>query len=295
MKKINPDVMLFIVAIIWGAGFIGTEYAIDANMSPMMILSGRFLVASLTLLVFVIKDIKKIDKREWFKGSIAGVLLFLGFFFQTTGQSQTSVANSAFLTATNVVIVPFIAWGFTTKRPKLKVFFMALLTFIGIAILSVDFNEGLSMGRGDIKVLISAFMFASHIAYLSLAVKGNNPLRISFIQLSLSAILAITGLMATTGIDFETVNLAMGIPSVLFLGIFSTCICFFLQTSAQQRTTPGKTAIILSLESLFGTIFSVIIGIDPLTAKIVIGGIIILTAVILTEVDISPKKRVVGS
>lgn len=291
MKKMNPDILLLMVAVIWGAGFIGTEYAIDANMSPMMILAGRFLIASLALLIFVAKDIRKIEKKEWFRGSIAGLLLFLGFFFQTTGQSQTSVANSAFLTATNVVFVPFIAWGITRKRPKTKVFFLAFLTFIGIAILSVNFSEGLSIGSGDINVLISSIMFACHISYLSLAVDGNNPLRISFIQLSVAAILGVAGVFGVGGLSFEGVDLGIGIPSVLFLGLFSTCICFFLQTSAQKRTTPGKTAIILSMESLFGTVFSVILGIDPLTAKIVIGGVVILTAVILTEVDFGPKKK----
>lgn len=291
MKKLNPDVMLLIVAIIWGAGFIGTEYAIDSNMSPMMILSGRFIVASVTLLPFIVKDINKIKRREWFRGSLAGLFLFLGFFFQTTGQSQTTVANSAFLTATNVVFVPFIAWAITTKRPKIKVFLMALLTFVGIAVLSVDLSEGLSMGSGDIMVLISAFMFATHIAFLSLGVEGCNPLRISFIQLTVAGLFATSGLVATNGLNLESVDLGVGVPSVLFLGVFSTCICFFLQTSAQKRTTPGKTAIILSMESLFGTIFSIILGIDPLTAKIVIGGLIILTAVILTEVDFTPKKE----
>lgn len=295
-KKLNPDLMLLIVAIIWGTGFIATEYAIDAGFSPLMIMAGRFSVAALTLLVFTAKHIKKISKKEWFRGSIAGVLLFLGFFFQTFGQSMTTVSNSAFLTATNVVFVPFIAWVLTKHKPQNKVFFLALTTFIGVAVLTVNFSGGFSMNIGDVYVFICAIMFATHIAYLSVAVDGNDPLRISFIQLAIASLLAIIGVIAYGPGDLSIVNFSLGVPSILFLGLFSTCLCFFMQTSAQKRTTPGKTGIILSTESLFGTVFSVILGIEPLTSKIIVGGLIIMSAVVLTETDLSffgkrTKKR----
>jgi drug/metabolite transporter (DMT)-like permease len=290
-KKMNPDVMLIMVALIWGTGFIATEYAIESTLDPIYIMFGRFAIATLTLLFFVIKDIKKIPKDEWIKGSIAGLLLFLGFFFQTYGQSQTTVSNSAFLTATNVVFVPYIAWILTRHKPKTKVFFLSMLTFIGVTILTVNPSEGFSINIGDLLVLICAIMFATHIAFVSVAVKGNNPLRVTFIQLTVATLLSFIGSIIINPGKLSQVDYSLAIPSVVFLGVFSTCLCFFMQTSAQKRTTPAKTGIILSMESLFGTLFSVILGIDPLTAKIVIGGLVIFTAVVLTEVDFNFRKK----
>ncbi len=290
IKPIHPDLMLLIVAIIWGTGFIATEYAIESGLNPIHIMAGRFSVATLTLFFFLYKDIKKISKNEWVKGSIAGVFLFLGFYFQTFGQSMTTVSNSAFLTATNVVFVPFIAWILTKHRPKTKVFLLALVTFIGIAILTVNPESTITVNTGDFYVFLCAIAFATHIAYVSVAVKGNHPLRITFIQMLAATLLSIVGSFLSGQSSIGNLNLFAAIPSVLFLGLFSTSLCFFMQTSAQKKTTPGKTGIILSTESLFGTLFSVILGIEPLTLKILIGGLIIFTSVVLTEVDIIQPK-----
>lgn len=291
-RSMHPDLMLLIVAVIWGTGFIATEYAIDANLNPIHIMAGRFSIAALTLLVFVAKDLKAVSKKEWISGSIAGVFLFLGFYFQTFGQSMTTVSNSAFLTATNVVFVPFIAWLLTRHRPKTKVFFLAFLTFIGIAVLTVNPAGPLAISVGDFYVFLCAIAFATHIAYVSVAVRGNNPLRITFIQMLVAAVLSLAGAAILNPEVTASINFAAALPSVLFLGLFSTCLCFFMQTSAQKRTTPGKTGIILSTESLFGTIFSIVLGLEPLTAKIIIGGLIIFTSVVLTEVDFGSRKTV---
>lgn len=292
-NKIHPDFMLVIVAIIWGSGFIAVEYAMDANLSPFMILAGRFTVAALTLLFILRREVRSIEGKTWKKGAIAGVLLFLGFYFQTIGQSMTTVSNSAFLTATNVVFVPFLAWGLTRKRPEIKVFFLAILTFFGVAVLTVNPEGVIAIKIGDIYVLIGAIMFAGHIAYTSIAVKGNNPIVITMIQMLIASILSFGGL-AITGIEQSVqYNWTLGITAVLYLGFFATCLCFFMQVSAQKRTTPGKTGIILSMESLFGTIFSIMLNIEPLTIKIVLGGAIILSAVILTEGNFWRKTNTV--
>ncbi len=290
-KKMNPDLMLVFVAVIWGTGFIATEYAIDANMPASMILAYRFAVAALTLLGFVAKDLRKVTKKQWISGIIAGCLLFLGFFFQTFGQSMTTVSNSAFLTAVNVVLVPFIVWVISKHRPQTKIFFTALLTFVGIVVLTVDTSAGFSLKLGDLYVLICAVMFAGHISYLGIAAKGGNPLVMTFIQMAVASVLSLIVLWIVGGSQGATVDYVLGLPSVVYLGLFSTCLCFFLQTSAQQRTSAGKAGIIMSMESLFGTLFSVVLGIEPLTLKIVIGGLIIFTAVTLTEVDLSFGRR----
>ncbi len=289
--KLHADFMLLLVAIIWGVGFIATEYAIDSNLHPIYIMAGRFGIAALFLLIFVNKKITQIKKSQWLKGSIAGVFLFLGFFFQTLGQSMTTVSNSAFLTATNVVFVPFIAWLITKRRPKTKVFFLAAVTFLGIAVLTVDTFNISSLNIGDFYVFLCAIAFASHIAYVSVAVKDSDPLLITFIQMLTVAILSFAGILIIRPTNLAEIHFSYGLSAVLFLGLFSTCLCFLLQTSAQKRTTPGKAAIILSTESLFGTIFSVVIGFESMTAKIIIGGLIIFTSVVLTEIDLPLRSK----
>lgn len=292
MKKytLNADLMLLMVAIIWGTGFIAVEYAFDAGMSAVLILAIRFTVAALILLAVTFKEIKDISATEWVKGSIAGLLLFLGFYLQTAGQALTTVSNSAFITTTNVIMVPFIVWIIARRRPSLKIVLLACLTFVGVTILTWSPANGLSFNHGDLYILLCAVAFAGHIAYLELAVKGHSAKRITFIQISVAAILSLLGLFSSGDLSLAQVNMAQGLPAVIYLGVFSTCLCFFIQTSAQKRTSASKAGIIMSTEGFFGTLFSILLGMEPLTAKVVLGGIVILTAVILTEVKFGNKN-----
>jgi len=294
MFKMNADLMLIIVAVIWGSGFIGVEFAFGANMSALLILAFRFSIASIVLLIVTYKDIKIIKKLEWIKGSIAGVLLFTGFYLQTAGQALTTISNSAFITATYVIMVPFVAWIIVKQKPTIKIVVLAFVVLIGVGVLTLSPGQGLKLNVGDLLILLCALAFASHVAYVEIAVSSSSPKIITFIQISVAAILSIIGLFVFDFPAIAVADYAKGLPAVLFLGVFSTCLCFFMQTSAQKRTSAAKVGIILSTEGFFGTLFSILLGLEPLTAKIMIGGIIIITAVILTETNFGPKKKVVN-
>ncbi len=290
LVQYKSDAMLFLVALIWGSGFIATEYALVSHMSLMSIMALRFSIAAVTISLFNWQTFRNISKHEWFTGSIAGCILFLAFYFQTLGQSQSSVSNSAFITATNVVMIPFFAWLLTGVKPTTKTISLACLTFIGVVILTVSFSAGISVNKGDLFVALCAILFALHISYLGKVVHNQNTLHIAIIQLIIAALLSLVGGLLFSQKSPESVNYALGIPAVIYLGLFSTCLCFFLQTTAQKRVNPSKVGIILSLESLFGTLFSLLLGLEPVTVKIFIGGGIILTAVMLTEIKI-PKRK----
>ena len=294
MKRfnLNADITLVLVAIIWGSGFIAMEYALEANMSPLLIMALRFTIASLILLVANLKELKLIKKSEWIKGSIAGFFLFTGFYLQTLGQSMTTISNSAFITATNVIMVPFVVWIMIKKKPALKIVLLACMTFLGIVILTISPEQGLSLNIGDLLILLCAVGFACHIAYLEIAVRDSDPKRIAFIQITVAAILSNIGFIAFDTNSVSKANFAIGMPAVIYLGVFSTCLCFFLQTSAQKRTSASKAGIIMSTEGFFGTLFSILLGMEPLTAKILIGGMLILSAVILTEVKFGKPKKI---
>lgn len=292
-KQMNADLMLILVAIIWGSGFIGIEIAIGANMSAFLIMAFRFTIASLVLLIVTRKELKSIKKSEWIKGSIAGILLFTGFYLQTIGQALTTVSNSAFITATYVIMVPFVAWIIAKQKPTLKTVVLAFAVLVGVGVLTINPSQGFKLNIGDVFILLCAVAFACHVAYVEIAVSSSSPKIITFIQISVAAILSILGLFIFDSPAIAIANYAVGLPAVLFLGVFSTCLCFFMQTSAQKRTSAAKVGIILSTEGFFGTLFSILLGLEPLTTKIVVGGIIILTAVILTETNFGTKKPVV--
>ncbi len=287
----KADLCLLACAIIWGIGFIGTEYAINSGAKTSLIIAMRFMMAGILLGILYFKSVRKIDKKTFVVGAIAGAILFLGFYTQTLGQSLTTVSNSSFLTSTNVVMVPFIVWIFTKKHPKTKYFFLGITTLIGAGVLSLNLKDGFSFGTGDILTVISAMCFALHISFLGVFAKDKDTKQITFLQLMSAGVLALLYLLAFDRQAIDLQLMVKALPPVAFLAIFSSCICYYLQTYGQQHTAPSKAGIILCTEGLFGSIFAVLLGIDTLTFKLVLGGTIILSSVILAEVDFKKKKE----
>lgn len=280
-KKMIYNILLIAVAVVWGTGFIATQIAIDAQMGASLILALRFSIASIILMIVCNKKLLNIEKNTLIVGGIAGILLFMAFYTQTVGQGLSTVSTSAFLTSTSVIMVPFIVWGITKKSPNYKIYLLAFMAMVGVGVLTLA--DGFSFKMGDFLVLLSAFLFATHIAFLGIKGSGHDVLKLTFIQMFVSAILSIIMFLFT---DFSNTTLDIflnGVGATFYLGAFPTCFCYYGQTKGQQHIKPSKSAIILSTEGLFGTIFSVMLGFEALRVNMVLGGFIILSAVILSE------------
>lgn len=286
----TADIALVITAIIWGTGFIGTEYAIDTGAKTSLIITMRFLIAGIVLGLAYYKAIKHIDKATLKVGIIAGAMLFAGFYLQTLGQANTSVSNSSFITATNVVMVPFVVWFFKKEHPQPKYFVLGATALVGIGILTLDLSAGFRLHAGDFSVFLSAICFALHIAYLGIWGMGKDSKQLTFLQMIVNGLLALVFMIVFDREAIQGEIIIAALPSTTYLAVFSSCICYYLQTTAQQYTAPSKTGIILCMEGFFGSVFAVILGIDILTATLVIGGAIILSSVILSEVDFKGIK-----
>jgi len=127
--------------------------------------------------------------------------------------------------------------------------------------------------------------------YLGTAAKELNPVNITFLQLAVSAVLGTALFFAADYPRAAAVDWQTGIWAVIYLGLFSSAACYFLQTWAQTITTPSKAAIIMSAESLFGPLIAIVIGLEMFGLNILIGGVLILGSVVLSEVDFAGLRR----
>jgi len=283
--------LLFVVATIWGSGFIGTQMALDAKLDSSFIMFVRFTIATFIIGTVFFKDIKKNLRPQHLKGGlIIGLFLFLAFFIQTVGLKYTTPANNAFITASNVVMVPFLWWVVSKKKPKNKIFISSALCLIGIGVLSLNFVNGFSFSVGDLLTLGCAFLFACQIVATGILAASMDARVLVFLQFAVSAVLSFLVFMFTNR-DFTAFASPKGMMAVIYLGVFSTCICYFLQTVAQKNVESSKTAMILSTEALFGTFFSVLLGYDKLSANMVAGGLIIIVSILMAEVDFTKSDK----
>ena len=286
MRKYIGEILLIITAIIWGSGFVASAVSLE-YYTPYQILAGRFFIGALILCVLFHKKLKKLNKSVLIKGTILGVFLYLAFALQTVGLQFTTPSKNAFLTAVNVVIVPFI--GFLLYKRKIDKYelFGAILAVIGVAILSLKLSSEINIG--DLLSLACAVGFAFHIFYTAKFVKTEDPVVLTIVQMvTAAAIAGITVLFrGESSFSMET----EGMMNLLYLGVFSTTIAYLMQTVAQKYITETKAAIILSTESFWGMAFSVIILSEIMTGKMVIGAIIILCAILVSETKLSFLKK----
>lgn len=286
-KKLLANVSLIAVAVIWGGGFIAVEAALKLGLSPGHINFLRSFLAALIILPFCIPKLKNLSAKEWISGLIAGIFMTAGFIFQTVGQRYTTPSNTAFLTSLNVILVPFIGWVFTKRRPQKRHITAAVLSLFGVFLLIYSFTGTLSFGMGDIFVVMCAFFFACHIAYLGKVSSLCNARLLTMVQLAVCSLLSLAYSFVFEGGFTYQIHFS-GLLAVLYLALNSG-VCFFLQAFAQKRTPVAQTAVILSMEGLFGSLFSLLLGFESFSLSLALGGGIILFSVILTELPFKNK------
>ena len=285
------------VAVIWGSGFIASQLAIDAGLSAPVIMALRFSIAAALMLAVCLPRLKRLRRGDLACGGLAGIFLFGAFFTQIVSQHYTTVSHCAFLTAANVVIVPFVAWALGGRRPTLRTLGLVCGVLSGIGLLTLKPGEGFSFNFGDGLALLGAVLFALHISYLGACLEGRDPLLINLVQVGAAALISLAVLFLWQGSGPPAVDWRAGLLPAVYLGAFSTCLCYLLQTVAQKHTSATRAGLLLSTEGLFGSVFSVALGYEPLTVNLLAGGALIFVCVLLLELlqetppGPSPRRR----
>ncbi len=280
----KATMLLFLVAIIWGGGFPAVKIALNTGITPFYLIAARFSIAAIIIFLFKYKEIKPHLKSHLLPGLLLGTFLFLGFAFQTFGIEHTTPSKNAFLTSTYVVMAPFIYWVVAKRFPDKYTLIGAALTIVGIGFLTLD--DALSLNLGDLLTLVCALFFALHIIFIGYFSREGSkmqadPLTLVFYQMFFTAILAIVAALL-----FEPFNAQPqydGIIAILYLGILSTMLAFFLQNFAQKVVSESKSAIVLATESVFGALFSVMLLGEQMTINLIIGFTLVFIAIIITE------------
>lgn len=286
-KGLYADLSLIIVAFIWGGGFVAVKNALD-NVKPFYILSIRFLLSFILLSIIFYKKMKNITKEDIKAGFIIGVYLFLGFATQTVGLQYTTAGKQSFLTGTYVVLVPFLYWIVSRKSPGLQSTIAAFLTLVGIGFLTLN-GKGFNLNKGDFLTLICALFYAAQIIAIGHYAQDRDPILLSIIQMGFAGFVSLV-----LAVIFEPFPYGINSSSffaIFYLVIFSTLLAFLVQNVAQKYTLSTHAAIILSLESVFGSILSVIILKERFTFTMVLGCLFIFLAILLTEAKFDFIKK----
>ena len=296
-KKLFSLVCAVSCSLIWGTAFVAQDMGMD-YIGPYTFSAVRLLLGFLTLLpFFFIFEFKKIKETKLSFEKIFIYLFFLGFFlaggniFQQVSLLYTDVANSAVFTVLYVVIVPIIAYFLFSKKIHNSVWPSVLMCLVGGLFLSELGN--LRVRFGDSLVVVGAFFWAFHIVFISKFLKiFNYPITIATFQ-CLSA--SLISFIPAYSFEFISLKLiSMETAELIYAGVLSSGIAFMLQVFGQQNLSPAPVAIIFSLEGVFGSIAAWIILDQYLNEFKIFGIIIILSAVIFSQLAPMYGKRKYG-
>ena len=272
--------------IIWGSSFIILKNTLN-SLPTLWIPAFRFSGAALIMALAANKQLKTLDRRALKYGLAMGAALYCAYTLQTYGLLYTTPGKNAFLTATYCVIVPFLWWAFFKKRPDRYNVAAALVCIAGMALVSLEGD--LSLGLGDALTMCCGLFYALHIIVSSRGLEKYAVLPLTTVQLATTAVLC--WITAPVASPFPQSVPASAWLSVAYLCVMCTGACYFLQALGQKYTSAQSASIILTLESVFGTLFSVAFYHELLTLKTVSGFVLIFAAVLISETKLSFLRR----
>jgi len=222
-----------------------------------------------------------LDWDHIWRGSVMGILLFAAYWFQTVGLTDTTPGKNAFLTAGYCVIVPFLYWGIAHDRPDSCNLIAAFLLVCGVGFVSL--SGEMNIRFGDYMTMVCAFFYAAHIVFTSKCAPHRDIFVLTVYQFASAGIVAWILSFLTETPPSTSVWTGQMLIEVGYLAIGATTIALLFQNVGMKHTHPAVASILLSLESVFGVLFSVLFAGEKLTTRLVVGFALIFCAVIVSE------------
>lgn len=287
MKKLAKP-MLFAAAFIWGSSFFIMKDALDA-LPVQYLLAIRFTAGAVLLGIFCGKRWRTFTPDYFWRGAVIGGMLYTAYSIQTYGLALTTPSKNAFLTAVYCVLVPFLYWAAARIRPDRYNVLAAVLCVTGVGLVSL--TGDLTVNPGDGLTLVCALFYAMHIVSVAKVSPGKDIYLLTVFQFAFAALFAWIGGALTETFPAQ----ALAKPEVLlllaYLAVMATTVALLFQNVGQVWSDPASASVILSLESVFGVLCSVLFAGDQVSGRMLAGFALIFVAVVCSETKFSFLRK----
>jgi drug/metabolite transporter (DMT)-like permease len=278
--RLKADLLLFMVAIIWGTAFVAQGIAGQYKVAYLF--NGvSFMLASVILIPFIPKGARgtKISKDQWKWMFVAGGVLFVATAMQQVGLLFTKVANASFLTSLYAVFTPFLLWISFHEKPHWLDLIAVTFAAMGAFLLST--SGRFEVQPGDLIELLGSLFWALHFVVL-----GKFASKFESVSFAAGQFLIGGFINLVVGLFVENVSILSALPllgAILYRATLSIGIGYTLQVWGQKHTPPTDAALILGLEAVFAVIAAwVLLGQSLLPVQI-IGCVIIFAGVLISQ------------
>ena len=271
------------VTACWGSTFFLIKDLLD-RVPTLDFLAVRFAIAGVFLLVLFPRALGRLGADSRRHSAVLGLVYGVAQILQTTGLAQTPASVSGFITGMYVVCTPLLAAVLLESRIGALTWAAVALATAGLGVLTLD---GFSVGYGEALTLVAAVLYAVHIVGLGAWSRRDQALGMSIVQIWVVAAVCFVATVPD-GMTFATTTRDW--LSSLYMAVFAAGLAMLAQTWAQAHLTPTRTAIIMSMEPVFAALFAVLLGGESVTGRMAVGGLMVLTAMLVVE--LVPRRKV---
>ncbi|MGK3123457.1 DMT family transporter [Candidatus Pantoea formicae] len=283
----RQELVLIFITMVWGGTFLVVHRAM-AHSGPFFFVGLRFATASLLLAFFFRRYLKQMTWLEVKAGALIGLSIAGGYGLQTWGMQTISSSQSAFLTALYVPVVPLLQWLFLRRPPGLMAWLGILLAFIGLVLVAGPQEGGLALNAGEIATLFSTLAIAAEIILIGRYAGQVDVRRVTLVQLVVASACAFV-FMIPNGESVPTMSAPL-LFSAMGMGAASALIQITMNW-AQRSVSPTRATVIYAGEPVWAGIVGRIAG-ERLPATALLGGVLIVCGVIVSELKLRRKKAV---
>lgn len=282
--RLKSDLILLLVAIIWGSAFAAQRVAAD-HLGPFVFNALRFFVGVIVLLPMARFRLKvERGMLPWI--ALAGCALFAASALQQAGMQYTTAGNAGFITGLYVVLVPLVMVTFLRQTVSRWTWAAAMVATLGALLLST--GGELKLNAGDALELAGAVVWAVHVLLVGWLARRMDILSFVILQDLVSAVLNVLFSLFT---DISTLSgLQPAVWAVLYTGVLSVGIGYALQGIGQRHAPPTDAALILSLEAVFAALFGYLFLNERLLPIQLFGCALILGAIVLVQLRSMPRE-----
>jgi drug/metabolite transporter (DMT)-like permease len=274
---------LLAITACWGSTFFLIKDLLD-RMTVLDFLAVRFAIASVALWLLFPRALGRLTRPALRHAVVLGLLYGVAQMLQSAGLEHTAASVSGFITGLYVVCTPLFAAVLLRTRISAVTWGAVVLAVLGLGVLTLS---GFSVGSGEAITFVSALLYALHIVGLGAWSDARQVMGMTIVQL---IVITALSLSVTVWNGIELPSTGPDWWSVVYMAVLSGAFALAGQTWAQTHLPPTRTALIMSMEPVFAALFAVLLGGESATARMLVGGLMVLTAMLVVE--LAPRRRI---
>ena len=264
------------VTAVWGSTFFLIKDLLDRVPAPDF-LAVRFAIAFTAMFLIAPRAISRLSPEMRRRSAYAGGIYGVAQLMQTVGLGHTDASVSGFITGLYVVATPVLASLAFRQRVSRTVWIAVALSTVGLAILSL---RGFAVGFGESITLVCAILYAVHIVVLSRWSTAKDAYAMATIQMGVIA--ALCFLAAAPG-GLTLPDRSGDWIATVYMALAAGALAMLAQTWAQSQLDAARAALLMTMEPVFAATFAITFGDEGLGWRLLIGGSLVLAAMVLAE------------